>query len=75
MRQDNPNEKKLHISPRQLKKIKNHLRENNITISEFNTWMKEEMNISLRDRIIMREMVENDLDGFMKEDSEKEESK
>jgi hypothetical protein len=72
MRQENPNSnQKLHISSRELKKIKKHLRENNITISDFVTWMREEMNVPLRDRVIIRNMVENDLDSFMQDEDAK----
>lgn len=55
----------LTISRKTLSMIKKYLRSHNVTISDFNNWMKEELNVPQKDRIIIMDWVQLDLDGFL----------
>lgn len=55
----------LTIGKKTLSMIKKYLKHHNITISNFNIWMRDELNVPLRDRIIILDWVEIDLDGFI----------
>lgn len=53
------------ISSATMEVIRKHVKSNNETLMNINRWMRDELQLNLKQRIYILDLLEQDLDGFV----------
>ena len=56
------------IGKEKMNRVRQYLRDNNITLLDYNRWLWENQKIEIKDRVAILDLTEEDLEGFVKLD-------
>ena len=56
------------IGKEKMNRVRQYLRDNNITLLDYNRWLWENQKIEIKDRVAILDLAQKDLEGFVKLD-------